>query len=891
MSVAPDQRDTTVRPTVTFDDRLWPVLAALLVLALLGAGVIYRVASFEDPRWWANGWTYLGTLIAVTLLLILGVSRLDRSRRGLQLAAVLSLLAHILLFVSLNQYRLAALADARVPDSRRTPPVEEFRAPDYHIRAPDEPTEEFDKPVTTETPEEPREELSRRPSQKLDEMPLESQPSPLSGTAPDVQPQLIPLKKLEEAAPRLAPESAELSRAEASTIELNVPEPVAVPELDVAAELDRPTAANSTPTPVVTEPVEPKLPLSNELPASRPLERTPNVADSPRHFDEPSIGPQVPSLPGPLTMRHVEAPQVRSAQIADVPRAQSGSDKTTDEPQPLVPAPLRAGSGITAPREVGTLRDSIETRVAVRPSAPLNPSLTPKLSSDRQSTSKSSPLSSRAGAPANQLAKSMTNIPANPVLRLPSLAELETEESDTVSPNLPKLSRPAPSVPAIKPSQATGTARLPVPLPAPTKQGGLSDRAVLDLGTPNRRASEESQLVDVTPGRLLSRRTGGPPTIDGRSREPTDAFARRGGARRNPGGPSGRMAERTEAAIELGLVFLANHQRADGSWSLQFGPAADVPEPPPTFRAETAATGLGLLSFLGAGYDHYGGAYADVVQRALDDLIKHQRANGDLYRPEDERSNRSAWLYSHGIATIALCEAYGMTGDPVLRAPAQKAIDFIIAAQDPRRGAWRYVPGNGSDTSVSGWQLMALKSGELAGLEVPRDAYDRVRRWLDGAQVVGSRYVYNPSAPDTPQQRHGRSPTPAMTAVGLLMRLYTGLDRDDAHMVEGAEYLLGRLPENGASRSPARDTYYWYYATQVMFHMRGKYWSEWNGRLHPLLVDTQQQSGPLAGSWDPRRPVPDRWGPHAGRIYVTTLNLLSLEVYYRHLPLYESTAK
>ena len=123
------------------------------------------------------------------------------------------------------------------------------------------------------------------------------------------------------------------------------------------------------------------------------------------------------------------------------------------------------------------------------------------------------------------------------------------------------------------------------------------------------------------------------------------------------------------------------------------------------------------------------------------------------------------------------------------------------------------------------------------------------------------------------------------------MRLYTGLDRDDVHLVEGAEYLLGRLPQDGTPRDPARDTYYWYYATQVMFHMRGKYWNEWNGRLHPLLVDSQQRSGMLAGSWDPRRPVPDRWGPQAGRIYVTTLNLLSLEVYYRHLPLYDSTAR
>ena len=123
------------------------------------------------------------------------------------------------------------------------------------------------------------------------------------------------------------------------------------------------------------------------------------------------------------------------------------------------------------------------------------------------------------------------------------------------------------------------------------------------------------------------------------------------------------------------------------------------------------------------------------------------------------------------------------------------------------------------------------------------------------------------------------------------MRLYTGWNRNDPRMIEGADYLLGKLPEQGTVKQPARDTYYWYYATQVMFHMRGNYWRAWNERLLSLLIDEQITSGPLAGSWDPLKPVPDRWGPQGGRIYVTTLNLLSLEVYYRHLPIYESTAK
>ncbi len=78
---------------------------------------------------------------------------------------------------------------------------------------------------------------------------------------------------------------------------------------------------------------------------------------------------------------------------------------------------------------------------------------------------------------------------------------------------------------------------------------------------------------------------------------------------------------------------------------------------------------------------------------------------------------------------------------------------------------------------------------------------------------------------------------------------------------------------------------------QQHFSPRGKYWDAWNDTLHPLLVETQLPTGPLAGSWHPYEPVPDKWSRYGGRLYVTTMNLLSLEVYYRHLPLYEMTAK
>ena len=230
----------------------------------------------------------------------------------------------------------------------------------------------------------------------------------------------------------------------------------------------------------------------------------------------------------------------------------------------------------------------------------------------------------------------------------------------------------------------------------------------------------------------------------------------------------------------------------------------------------------------------------------------------------------------------------------MLRDPAQRSINFIATSQDKVNGGWRYQPGVSSDTSVSGWMMMAMKSGELSGLEVPAKTYAGIERWMDGAQeseANGSLYRYNPDAPDTDAQRHGRRVTPTMTAVGLLSRLYTGWDRGLPAMQQGADYLSKYPPAIGSPRNPKRDTYYWYYATQVMFHMGGRHWEDWNGRLNPILTSSQLQGGSNAGSWEPMLPVPDRWAPFAGRIYVTAMNLLSLEVYYRHLPIYDETAK
>jgi len=444
------------------------------------------------------------------------------------------------------------------------------------------------------------------------------------------------------------------------------------------------------------------------------------------------------------------------------------------------------------------------------------------------------------------------------------------------------------------PSRPPGGTPLPVRVEALEDIGGVGTEVTVDVGVPRRHAREQSDQVQLETVRFARRDVGGTPDFNTVATIAAEPFRQR--VKRGKSAGRGDVVQgpgpETEQAIELGLVFLSRSQTADGSWKLDQFAARDGL---PAMASDTAATALAVLAFQGAGYHHRDFRYADTVRRGLEFLVRNQQPDGELFVTMDDESNRIVRFYSHGIATLALCEAYGMTQDPWLKPAAQKAIDYIVNTQNAERGGWRYTPGVSSDTSVTGWMLMALKSGELANLTVPAETYRRMRQWLDRAQVSPSvpyLYCYNPYAPDTPTQRQGRLPTKTMTSVGLLMRLYLGWKPDNPNMIHGAEFLLESPPAIGTATNPQRDTYYWYYATQVLFHMGGRYWTIWwNQHLHPLLVDSQTRDGELAGSWEPLTPVPDRWAQHAGRLYVTTMNLLSLEVYYRHLPLYKNTGR
>ena len=430
---------------------------------------------------------------------------------------------------------------------------------------------------------------------------------------------------------------------------------------------------------------------------------------------------------------------------------------------------------------------------------------------------------------------------------------------------------------------------LAMQIDAPQGPAGLGETPSVSLGVPNRPASRTSELIqpDID-SRFRSDRFGGNLAVN-----PDAALAKQAFRSRNPAA-AGNAEPSTEAAIQLGLEFLARHQQTDGSWTLE-GFDREHKYHLKQLQSDTAATGLALLAFQGAGYTHKEFKYAQPIDRALQWLIENQQDNGDLFVPSKTRSDEYCHMYSHAIAALALCEAYGMTQDPDLLEPTQRAIDWIQDTQDPKHGGWRYYPQLGrrkTDTSVTGWMMMALQSGRLAGFKVRDSTLESIDGWMQSARDPDSpgKFRYNPYAKNTNDwtRTQGRQSAPPMTAVGLLIRIYSGWKKDDARLLQGAKSLVEEQLA-GDQDNLVRDTYYWYYATQVLKHVDGELWTKWNDRLHPLLIETQEKQGDMAGSWHPYEPVPDRWGLHAGRLYVTTMNLLSLEVRYRLLPLYEET--
>jgi hypothetical protein len=279
-----------------------------------------------------------------------------------------------------------------------------------------------------------------------------------------------------------------------------------------------------------------------------------------------------------------------------------------------------------------------------------------------------------------------------------------------------------------------------------------------------------------------------------------------------------------------------------------------------------AATAFGLLPFFAAGQTHETkGPYQKVIYNGLLWMTRHQ----------DQKTGRlgTGNMYEHGLATIAICEAYGLSKDQKLRPAAQAAVAFIVDAQNDTSGGWHYTanPPTPGDTSVVGWQLMGLKSAQMAGLPVPQATIEKSKKFLASVAKgnAGGLFMYSPGS---------GGPTPAMSAVGLLCNQYTGMKRTDPAMIEGMNYVMSHL------NTAKTNSYFLYYATQVMHNLPGPEWDKWNREARRHLISTQIKNGCAAGAWAPN-------GHNAGPVMSTSIHALTLEVYYRYLPLYQIDKK
>ncbi|MGE0431956.1 MAG: prenyltransferase/squalene oxidase repeat-containing protein [Planctomycetota bacterium] len=408
----------------------------------------------------------------------------------------------------------------------------------------------------------------------------------------------------------------------------------------------------------------------------------------------------------------------------------------------------------------------------------------------------------------------------------------------------------------------------------------------------------DTKLPGIAPSGSASVASGSPDAANGMLGNRIGGGKRT--ALRKHGGSAG-----TENAVNAGLEWLKREQQANGSW---------LPTDSPTnmrYYAE-GYTALAVLCFLGAGHAPNSlSPYRETVQRAIDWLLDRQDRDG-LF------GQRIMGMgYNQAVSTLALAEAFAMTGDARTRRAVVKALDWLYDAQQPT-GGWDYTNNKyqeRTDTSITGWVVMAMKSALIGGIDVSRRAWDEAHRAILDLTTDTGEVYYSREGTIYPLRRGT-----GMAAVGLLCRLYWG-EHDGTRSVDGSDRPLVALDKtlkwvtdnppsadklrapnsqwdsmNAAERVnlPSDDeffhtVYFWYYGTLSLFTYtsgEGQLWLDWNQAMQAAVLPlqhTDESVKRLYGSWDPLHPF---WGAYSGRLYATCLNILNLEIYYRYLPLY-----
>ena len=325
-------------------------------------------------------------------------------------------------------------------------------------------------------------------------------------------------------------------------------------------------------------------------------------------------------------------------------------------------------------------------------------------------------------------------------------------------------------------------------------------------------------------------------------------------------------SKESEDAVAKALFWLADNQEDNGRWTMVFDGRN---RKRPRGQHDTAMTGLSLLAFLAQ--DHRPdkpGPYREAVTHALDYLLSEERANGDLRGDEPGAGANQGNMYDHGIATYAMAEAALVTHDPRYTEAALRAAQFIVDAQNDGDGGWRYAPGEVGDSSVFGWQIMALHSAERLGFHIP----DHTRTGIDHYIQIATSGQHGMLAGYQPR----REATPTMTAQMVFSRMLLGRQFTDAEMGEASDFL------SRTEVSPRKpDLYYWYYASMCMSQMQTPAWKSWNQKTRDTLIAMQHPDGEHGGYWQAQVYK----GQYSDRVLSTAMGALTLEVYYRYMPM------
>ncbi|MEM9237522.1 MAG: prenyltransferase/squalene oxidase repeat-containing protein, partial [Verrucomicrobiota bacterium] len=301
------------------------------------------------------------------------------------------------------------------------------------------------------------------------------------------------------------------------------------------------------------------------------------------------------------------------------------------------------------------------------------------------------------------------------------------------------------------------------------------------------------------------------------------------------------------------LDYLVRVQKDDGSFPERYGDSTGIP----------ALVGM---AFLSKGHLPTEGRYADALNRCIDFILKSQRENG-LF----EKGNAgSGPMYAHNIATLFLSEVSGMV-DPERQArigrALPRALELILRAQQVKKderhkGGWRYYPGSkDSDTSCSGWALMALRSAKLNGAAIPDQSITDALAYLDRHQHKEKGcFGY------TGTEDHKNT----LTGMGLLCLELCGR-HGQPETILAADFVMRTFRHLPGQQ---HEKYAIYYNSQAMFQVGGRYWAEFAPWMYETYLEKQSDDG----SWESRE---------VGRIYGTSMMVLAFTVPWRQLPIYQ----